>query len=202
MTIDREEKELLKAIVGGDRSAFTALYSQLADQLYNYIYTFTRSEDISKELVQDVFIQLWVRRDLLEGVTDLRPYVFRTTKNRLLNYLKSRKSYATLLKKIELEQSVFSVRQEEKLDYNHLEKVAHEAISQLPPKRKLIFQLSTQENLRLDEIAAHLNISKSVVKKQLYAAISSVKSYLQTHAKLNSLLFIISLASVLFFKEK
>jgi len=60
------------------------------------------------------------------------------------------------------------------------------ALGALPPKRRQVFEMSTQEDLSMDEIAARLNISKSMVKKQLYAANSSVKEYLQLHAGLTA----------------
>jgi len=178
-TLDSQDKELLTAIRAGDRQAFTSLYTRFTDPLYNYVFAFTRSEDLSKELVQDVFIHIWMRKDLLENVSDLDSYIFRATRNRLLNQLKSRRSYDNLLKNVARERSVHTSLPEDRLEYQRLESIAREAIRQLPPKRKLIFQLSTQENLRLDEIASLLRISKPVVKKQLYAAIKSVRTYLK-----------------------
>jgi len=60
--------------------------------------------------------------------------------------------------------------------------IAREAIDRLPPRQRQIFELRTREDLSLNEIAVYLGISLAAVKKQLYAAINFIKTYLRRHA--------------------
>ncbi len=71
MTEHDDERELLKRIADDDRAAFTILYSRYLNNLYRYIYLFTKSKDTSEDIIQNVFIKIWERRETL-GVIILK----------------------------------------------------------------------------------------------------------------------------------
>lgn len=175
------ESELLKRVASGDKIAYAILYNQYLGGLYQYVFLFTRSREVSEDIVQNVFVRIWERRTFLASIDSFRPYLYRSAKNLLLDEVRRNQAKARATAMLMPEAEEVAENCDDKLIYNQYYKVAEEAINQLPEKRRQIFLLRTREELSLDEIAAILSISKSVVKKQLYAGIHFVRHYMQQH---------------------
>lgn len=94
MVETEKETELLKDIAAGNSKAFRALYSQWEPTLSSFIFQVTRSKIIIAEIVQDVFLKIWMTRESLVDVKDFKAYLFVISKNRAINTLK--KSLADL----------------------------------------------------------------------------------------------------------
>lgn len=178
------EREILDRCAGGDRDAFAILYKFYLSALTRYIFLFTRSTELSEEIVQDVFVRIWEKKETLIAVNSFQAYIFKAAKNLLLDHLRKEQT----ISRFEILRTPFTEECVEQTDdnliYGQYFAIAQEAISQLPEKRKQIFELKTRDELSLDEIADQLAISKSVVKKQLYAATSFVKDYLRKHGEM------------------
>ena len=162
----------------GDRKAFNILYTQYLSQLYRYIYLFTKSKEQSEEIVQDVFVKIWEKRENLTHITSFKSYLYKSAKNLLLDEIRKNamKAKAHQLLKPATEEGYELA--DTRIISLQLNQIANEAIALLPEKRRAIFLMRTREELSLDEISSKLSISKSVVKKQLYAGISFVRSYM------------------------
>lgn len=185
-----DEKELVKCVALGDRKAFTVLYSRHLHQLYRYIYLFTKSKDKTEEIIQNVFVKIWERRENLEHITFFKAYLYRSAKNLLLDEIRKNRmeTKALFLLKPDTEES--EEYADTHLIYNQYYQIAQDAINLLPEKRKRIVELRTKDDLTLDEIAAKLSISKCVVKKQLYAGKNFIREYLQKHAEFTAVLML------------
>lgn len=179
----REEYELLQQVAEGNRVSFAKLHQRYHPRLYQYILTFLNNDAIeAEEVLQETFIAIWEKRETLFAVQHFEAYVRRSVKNRILNKLKQQEFHQRLGKAI-VERTEKNVEEvEESLQFNEYFKTAQEAIIKLPEKRRIIFLLSTQEGMSLDDIAISMNVSKSRVKQQLYKAIAFVKLYLKKHA--------------------
>jgi RNA polymerase sigma-70 factor (family 1) len=193
MSSPLNESDLIKKIVSGDRQAFAVLYQQYVGELYRYVYLFVKCKEDSEEIVQEIFVKIWNRREKLDEVTSFKAYIYKSAKNLLLDEIRKNavKAKALLILKSDSEASFDKT--DDRIIYNEHYQIAEQAISSLPEKRRLIFLMRTREELSLDEIAAKLSISKSVVKKQLYAGISFVRKYMQE----NECLFIVACCSCL-----
>jgi len=179
-----DEADLLRQVSEGDRKAFTILYSRYLNQLYRYIYLFTKSKEISEEIVQNVFIKIWTNRQALTNITSFKGYLYRSAKNLLLDEIRKNqvqtKVHLTLMPRTEeshMESDAIII-------YNQYYQIAQDAINLLPEKRKQIVELRIKHHMTLDEIAIELSISKSVVKKQLYAGLYFIKAYLRKYAEI------------------
>ncbi len=172
------ELDLLKKIAEGDRTAFSKLYLQYLGELYRYVYLFTRSKVQSEEIVQDVFLKIWEKRESLAHITSFKAYVYRSAKNLVLDEVRKDavklKAHRYLRHESEQEEAMA----DERIISRQYREIAERAVALLPEKRRAIFLMRTHEELSLDEIAEKLSISKSVVKKQLYSAISFVRNYM------------------------
>jgi len=179
--LEFDEPDLLERIASGDRKAYSILYNQYLSGLYRYIYLFSKSKETSEEIVQEIFVMIWEKRETLTSINSFKSYLYRSAKNLLLDEIRKNqvKAKAAVILKPQTEES--HEKADERLIYDEYYKIAEKAIELLPEKRKRIFLLRTREELSLDEIAEQLAISKSVVKKQLYAGISFVRKYMQQH---------------------
>ena len=179
-----DEADLLRRVSDGDRKAFTILYSRYLNQLYRYIYLFTKSKVTSEEIVQNIFIKIWTNRQVLKNITSFKGYLYRSAKNLLLDEIRKNqvqtKVHLTLKPKTEESHE----ESDAVIIYNQYYQIAQDAINLLPEKRKQIVELRIKHHLTLDEIAEELSISKGVVKKQLYAGFSFIKAYLRKHAEI------------------
>lgn len=179
-----DEKTLLMLVAAGDRKAFTELYSLYIDNVYRYIFLFTRSKEEAEEIIQDVFVKIWEKREKLVEVESFKSYLFKAAKNKLISEVRHLQIRHRVLSEIKRSKTGVHETANYEVDYKMYYQVVQKAIEKLPPKRKLIFRLNTENGLTHDEIAEQLNVSKSFVKNQLYKAYDFVRQYLSKHGEL------------------
>jgi len=187
------EKELLGQVAQGSRGAFGELYKFYFPYVQRYVALFESAEISMDELTQDVFVRIWEKREKLSQVDAFRGYLFLVTRNVVFNYLRA-------LKVLRLRQLSGNGEDvdgvpggndpEGELLFKQYYNIAMEAIEKLPAGRRKILKMSLEQGLSLDEIATGLNITRSGVKKQLYAATSFVRQYLQENGEMSLLLFV------------
>lgn len=175
------ESKLLALIAEGNESAFETLFLAYHNQLGSFVYHLTTSRVIAEEIVQEVFIEIWVKRHQLTHIGSFKNYVFILTKNRALNAL--RKIANEKLKHDVWGQHAVvyedAVGMENVMnDYNSM---LDEAITKLPPQQQKVFRMSKIECLKQEEIAKILNLSPETVKKHMKLALRFLRSYLSTN---------------------
>lgn len=187
-----DEQELLKQLSEGNSDAFDKLYTCLQPKVYAYIYPFTIHTTIdANDIVQDIFVKLWMKKNALAGLQSLEYYLYRMARNRLIDLKRSSDVQQNHYKQISVllptsaDTTMFDVQ------YREFSKRALQVIEKLPERRRLIFDMSINEDLSLAEIAEKLQISVSVVKKQLYLASNVVKEYIKTSKLIQMLLSLI-----------
>ncbi|HEV3413431.1 MAG TPA: sigma-70 family RNA polymerase sigma factor [Puia sp.] len=183
------EKELLSQVSRGDREAFRIIYTACYPQVQRYISLFESSGRVSDELTQDVFVRIWESRSRLIEVESFKGYLFMVTRNVVLNFIRTLKVRQKIR---ELDETVVVGENEleNELLFKQYYRMALEAIEKLPPGRRKVLKMSIDGGLTLDEIAAQLGISRSGVKKQLYAAVAFVRQYLREHGEIGLALII------------
>jgi RNA polymerase sigma-70 factor (family 1) len=196
------EAELLKLISNGDQDAFAVVYTTYLNNIYRYVYSICYTKETSEEIVQELFIKVWENRGNLVNVTSLKPYLYRSAKNLLLNHINRSKIELKVFDLIELyKREEVNATTDSDLVYNDYYRIAQDAINLLPEKRRQIFRLRLNDDLSLDEIALRLSISKGVVKKQLYNGISFVRRYLNKHEIIMLIIFLEDLGHSLKFPK-
>ena len=183
------ERELLRQISHGDRALFKTLYTTYFGDVQHYISLFEPTGNSVDELTQDVFIRIWEKRSHLEKVDSFKGYLFVITRNVVFNYLRGLKVQQKVKELSEVGGGGRN-ETEDQLLFKQYYRIALEAMEKLPPGRRKVLKMSVDDGLTLDEIAIELQISRAGVKKQLYAATSFVRQYLQEHGELTALLFV------------
>ncbi len=185
-----EGKILLLRIAEGDRVAFTYFYTSHLNRLYRYIFLFTKSKEETEEILQDIFIKIWENRQRLIDVECATSYLTQIAKNKVLDKVRSLQIRHRVLSEIRRSREEFATTTGDDCAYREYYLVVQQAVDKLPPKRKLIFRLNIENGLSQEEIANQLNISRSVVQKQLYSASQFVRKYLYEHGEISmALLF-------------
>ncbi len=184
------EKDLIKSVASGDRKAFNVLYCFYLNDLYRYVYLFLRSKEASEEIIQDVFVRVWQRREYLIEVNSFKAYTYRIAKNLLLDEIRKRQIEQRVLVMLRPENEESCEKSDERLIYKQYYQLAQNAINLLPEKRRQIVEMRTKEGLSLDEIAERLSISKNVVKKQLYAGLGFIRNHLREYVEFSGTLLL------------
>jgi DNA-directed RNA polymerase specialized sigma24 family protein len=82
------EKKLLLKVAEGDEAAFAQLYNYWVPHLTSFIFRITKSRDISCEVVQDVFLKIWINRETLVEIKSFKSFLFVISKNHAINAFK------------------------------------------------------------------------------------------------------------------
>jgi RNA polymerase sigma-70 factor (family 1) len=188
--VPHNEKELLQKIAQGDRVAFKVIYTHYYSLVQQYISLFEPSQVSLDELTQDVFVRIWEKRARLAGVESFRDYLFMMTRNLVFNYIRAMKLGYRMRNLEDSNEAVAEADPENEFLFKQYYGIALEAMEKLPDGRRKILKMSIDDGMTLDEIAARLNISRSGVKKQLYAATAYVRQYLRENGELSLLLFV------------
>lgn len=183
------EEDLLIKVSEGDEDAFRQLFLQYHQQLGSHIFRITDSIDIAEEIVQDVFLKIWVTREALARVRNFKAYLFVVSKNHTLNCL--RKLSRERIHKKNWEESSLKLLSSENDIHDKYYSLLDKAIDQLPPQQQKVYLLSRHERLRYAEIANRLNLSCETVKKYLKIATASITEYVKTNSKAAVVLLLI-----------
>jgi RNA polymerase sigma-70 factor (family 1) len=181
------EAELFSGLAKGDERCFDAIYNHYSNRLFPFVDKMVRSRNLAEEIVQDIFVQLWINRHLLENVQYPTAYLFNIAANKTLTYLKKIANNQKLVDKISAGYLDYSNDTEEQLILRESAKIIEMAVAQLPQQRRLIWELSRNEGLTHQQIADKLGISTSTVNNQLGHAMQHVRTFMNNRTRLLSL---------------
>jgi RNA polymerase sigma-70 factor (family 1) len=171
--------DLLSLLKNGDAKTFEIIYDRFADRLFRYVCSRVNSKEISEDIVQEIFISLWSKRETLNITTSLDAYLFGAAKFSILTYVRSeqvRKEYArnfALFSKVHLDNS-----NEEMMNLKDMQCSIDTRISELPEKCRTAFRLSRIEHEPISRIAERMNISKRTVENYLSQALKHLRTSL------------------------
>lgn len=173
------EKELLMQISEGNEKAFRTLFSDYYEQLYHYIFRFIKSKQVAEELVMDVFLKIWLGRELIPQIEKFDAFLFRVAHNKSIDFLRSvardPKFQDLLWENIQLANNTPA---DSSILVQEYETKLREAVSLLSPQRKKVFQLSREQDMTHDQIAAQLNLSKHTINNHIIEAQRFIRAYL------------------------
>lgn len=168
---------LLEQLRLDDRKAFELLYNKYSDKLFYAAYNLFRDKDVCQDLVQELFIDLWTKRQTL-NITSIEWYLRVAIKNRVLMYIRTQR--ATLdVSAIEVLAEKYSA--DSQLLQHDISRVFNDSVEQLPAKCREIFTLSRKEYLSNREIASRLGISIKTVENQITIALRYLRTGLSDY---------------------
>lgn len=180
-----DEKELLKLASSGNEKAFTYLFHQHKNKLFGYLFRLTNSQEITEDIIQDIFLKLWKDKSDLINIVQFDAYLFRMAKNQAINSFKNIARQTLLYAEYFDTLSIEDYSTDNLLQFDETQKILNQIIETLPPQQKLVFKLSREQHLKHDEIAQMLNLSPNTVKNHIIQAINTIKQKLKYQAALS-----------------
>lgn len=158
---------------------YSELYKTYFPQLVMVASRWLSKED-AEDLVQDVMVRLWVRRDTMKYLTDFFPYALTAVRNRCLDHLK----HLTYVREYEhtasanLRMAIDMENPMTRMEYCEFEKKVNMAVSSLPTRCRTVFMMSRYEDKKYDEIATELGISLNTVENHMTSALCKLRNVL------------------------
>ncbi|HRN57580.1 MAG TPA: sigma-70 family RNA polymerase sigma factor [Agriterribacter sp.] len=171
------DRALLAKVAAGDEHAFALLLDEYRGRVFSHVLTYVKVYDEAIEMVQDIFIKIWIQRERLPEVQDFPAYLFIISRNYLVSAIRKRVAERVSLMDEDILHEV--VRPDNTLEAKELKKHIAAAIAQMPPKQRMVFTLSRNARLSQEEIAAEMKISKSTVKFHMAAALNFLRVFLK-----------------------
>lgn len=173
------DSELISLLREGNEHAYTEIYKRYFNLIFIHAYKKLRDEDQAKDIVQELFVNLWEKRDKIPFVNNPAGYLITSVKNTILNFFEHQNvesKYIISLKEYanngNIANTDYYLREKQLLLYIDL------AINQLPNKMRKAFELSRKENLSNREIAKKLNTTESNVSKHIHGAVKILRAKL------------------------
>ncbi|WP_342647436.1 RNA polymerase sigma-70 factor [Mucilaginibacter sp. CSA2-8R] len=167
--------DLWSAIRSNDTAAFAVLFNRYWKKLFYAAYNYTQNQELSEEIVHDVFLNIWTRRQTLE-IQHFESFLTRAVRYQIYNHQRAAKLTLVPTDFTVFEDARSVANQgDEKIQEQELKTELYRHLSQLPKRCQTIFQMSKLDHLSNQEIADALGISKRSVENQLALAIKHLK---------------------------
>ena len=186
-----EDNSLLLQIAAGDSVAFGEMVKQRWQKVLQHSLTFVKSYQVAEELTQDVFIQLWEKREKLTEVKSFDNYLFIVSRNLIITHIRKKLVETSTLKEQKLEEMFF--KPDEQFEFKELVSIIQEGADLLSEPRKSVFLLSRIEGKDSDFISDELGIAKRTVRWHLAEALNFLRTHIHNQ-------YISSVLAILFFK--
>lgn len=173
------EHALISLAINSSEVALRTIYEHYCVPVSRYILMYTKSKEITEELLSDVFFSVWENRETLTEISNFDAYVYKIAKFKCLNYLRGKKIEMINLDEVSVDVFAFTNTSPE-VEYISKESLAHinATIEALPPKCKLAFKLVREDKMKYKDAAEHLNISIKTLENHLTTAVKKIRERL------------------------
>jgi len=169
----QDEKEILRRLAEGDQSALTGIYQQFWQPLFLSAYNVIKDKKACEDIIQEIFLQLWLKRESLNVRESLKGYLLAATRYQVFRYIRNTPVRSELY--IHLEERMAAPSADLSLLQKDLSRQIEKVVGDLPEKCQQIYRLSREELLSHKEIAERLNISTKTVENQLTIALRRLR---------------------------
>jgi RNA polymerase sigma-70 factor (ECF subfamily) len=179
------DSDVLAGLRQGDHAAFDALFRQWYEPVVRAANRILHDPGVAEELSQDVFLELWRRREQLPDGSSVAGYLLQAVRNRALNHLR----HLQVQKKTQVYVEALSEPADHADADAHaaeLQEAIHQAIADLPPRTREVFLMSRERNLRYSEIAEQLGVTVKAVEANMSRALRQLRERLAPFLARNS----------------
>jgi RNA polymerase sigma-70 factor (ECF subfamily) len=170
------DEALLRLMSAGDQQAFSQLYRRYWEGLFITAAKALRGREEAADVVQDVFLSLWNRREDLRIEGSLAAYLQTSVRYKAIHYIEkhiTRRDYLALLTDVAV--NTLPPSAELRLQLKEVQRAIEDTVARMPPKMREVYRLSRQEHLSHKEIAERLGISLETVKKHIQHSLQLIK---------------------------
>jgi len=171
----KDEKKLVSQLRNSEVKSFDIIFERYADRLYRFSYSLLKNDEEAKEIVQETFFRIWVKRHEIDSSKSFKSFLFTISYHLIIDQLRLKlkeQEYRRFLKEYCKTEELPA---ESEADYETLNRQIAMVIEELPAKRKQIYTLSRENGMSYKEIAGQLNISVKTVENQINLALKHIK---------------------------
>lgn len=174
--------ELTGLLKSGDLGAFTEIHERYYALLYSHAYKRLPDREEVKDILQELFVNIWNNREAIDLKTGLAAYLSTAVRNRILNTYRHEKIRADYISSFQtfLDGKNQPVA-DEMLRVKELVAIINAEVAGMPPQMRRIFEMSRKENLSHQQIAEELNISLLTVRKQVQNSLKILRAKLAAY---------------------
>ena len=171
----KEEKLLLSALGDSDKRAFAVLYNLYAGKCLHFVASIIKDQDAAKDVTHDIFVKVWLKRDVISKVDSFSAYLFRMARNAVMDRLESEVIRRRFVTESLVVSEEFRMCVDEKVSIDELQVLIFKAVSRMPEQRRKIFVMSRYKGVPNIEIAEMLGINIRTVENHLTNALSDIR---------------------------
>ena len=177
-----QEQTLWKDMISGNKKSFEDLYNQYFQALINYGFRITKNENLIEDAVQELFISIWNNRTNLSEVNEVKFYLFRSLKNRILRQLEKDIFDKSEDVDVYLDYLISISEEQKKIDSEQFDAnldTLQRAIAHLPLRQQEVINLKYYHDFTLDEIAKLMDVNKQSVSNLLFRSYAILRKLLK-----------------------
>jgi RNA polymerase sigma-70 factor (ECF subfamily) len=174
------EHHLVLQLIEGDEQAFCELYAAYKNRLIYFAMQFLESREFAEDIFQDTFAAVWQSRRFINPDASFSSYLYTIVRNRVLNELRKIRSEELLRQLMVAQADDANVENDVKDD--GLQEILEQAMTQLTPRQREVFQLSREEELSHKAIAERLGISVNTVQEHISASLKIIRAHINRYS--------------------
>lgn len=184
----------MRQVAAGEPQAFEQLLQQFHAIVYRAAYRLLADEWLAEDIVQEVFLKVWLRRTTLAEISHFSAWLKKVTENQLYDHLRKRKLIIERPDSWQVMLNLPAAEEEGQTgEENHFQELLQQAVSRLPDRQRRVFELIKKEGYSREEAARELAVSPETIKTNLEYAIRSIRAFCLDKLDNTSILVIFSL---------
>lgn len=172
-----QERILLLQVAAGDEQAFRVLTHQYSGLVFKFIHQHLNDRQQAEEIVQDIFVKLWLTRETLAQIDSFRSFLLIVCRNHAFNAIKKMVRERNREWEWDHDKIIHQTSEEDPLQKEQLFLLIEEAVEKLPPQQQKAWKLCRQGGLKYEQAAHEMQVSRDAVKKYLQYANDAIKKY-------------------------
>lgn len=176
------------SFIDGDSNAFSEIYRGSYKSLYSYGLSFKIADDQVRDVIQDLFVKLYTRPDLVKDASTLKPFLFTSMRNACINLIKAGQKHSGLdkIEEFEVIYSINESRIEDKEDQERINILVKNILGQLTTRQREIIYLRFLHQMEYEEISRIMDMSEQAARNLTYRAMDKIR---KENSDLSTLLF-------------
>jgi RNA polymerase sigma-70 factor (ECF subfamily) len=172
----RSDEDLMLEIKAGNMLAFDILYRKYSIRLYKFALSLLKIPEEAENIVQDVFMKLWLNREKVDKAASVRYFVFSIAHNSSISLLRKKLNESKFTEYLLTRQDSFQEPETLLLEYNELDEKLNKVIDSLPTRQQEVYRMHHIEGLKYADIAGRLGISENTIENHMSRALKTIRT--------------------------
>lgn len=181
--------DIVERLKADDAKALDLLYDTYYVRLYRFCRGLMKIEHEIDDILQEVFIKIWLNRSKITSADTFAAYIFTITKNAVISFIRTHEKEIKLKAGLKDNQILHDLETESKIEYKELEQKVNNLLDQLPETSKTIYEYSRKQGLSNNEISNKLEVSVKTVEYHITKTLKYLKENLKDFGVISLLLF-------------